>query len=88
MEQNKTMTYEEALKAFKAEWADKRKDERKAKAQEKKAEERKANASVAQKALEVLSALDTAGKNELAPAIKRLEMYISGEHYTRVKGGK
>ena len=81
------LTYEEALKQFKAQWKDKRQE---AKANERanaKAEKRQATADLCSKALELLKGIDAAFNKELAPVITRLTMFVNGDKYTRTKGG-
>ena len=86
--QAQEMSYEEALKAFKAEWAGKRKEERKAKSASAKAEKREATATICAQAVELLKGIDPAFNKELAPVVTRLNMFIKGEKYTRnFKGG-
>ena len=86
--ENQEKTYEQELKELKAKWAGKRAEERKEKANEKKAEERKENGVKIEEALKALDGLTENAKKELAPAITRLNMYLSGVRYTRSKGGK
>ena len=88
VEEKKEMTYEEELKALKAKWADRRAEERKRKKAEAKSEKKEASIECAKKALEALQGVDACFNRELAPVVKRLNMFIKGEKFTRnVKGG-
>lgn len=80
------MTYEEALKAFKESWKEKRKAEATAKRNEAKTEKREKTVEACKKSLEALKEVDSAYNKELAPVVTRLNMFINGEKYTR-KGG-
>lgn len=87
-EERKEMTYEEELKALKAKWADRRAEERKSKKAEEKASKKEASIECAKKALEDLQGIDACFNRELAPVVKRLNMFINGEKFTRnAKGG-
>lgn len=86
--QAQEMTYEEALKAFKATWAEKRKEEKASKKAEEKSAKREATVEVCKKALEVLQGIDSSFNKELAPVITRLNMFVKGERYTRNVGGE
>lgn len=85
-----TISLEEAqamMKQAKAALAQAKKDERKSNNAKQK-EAKKAVAIVeAQKALDILNTLDEAFNRELAPVKTRLQMFINGERYTRIKGG-
>ena len=89
MEKNvaKELTYEEALKAFKAEWADKRKEARKAESASKKAELRAQAVEACKQALTALEGVDKAFSRELEAVVTRLNMFVKGERYTRTSKG-
>ena len=78
------LSYEEALKAFKAKWAGKRKDERKAKKAEEEKAQREADKVLVQNALQILNGITPKSKNELKAVFTRLDMFLSDKRYTRV----
>lgn len=81
------LTYQEALKALKAQYAEERKAERFEKRAQAKQGKRNETAEVCKKALEVLQGIDPAFNRELAPVVTRLQMFVDGKKYTRsVKG--
>lgn len=84
-ENQKPISYEEALKAFKAEWAEKRAQERKEKREAEKEEKRKGDIEKVQKALYILNECED--KNALVVVINRLNMFINGEKFTRTRKG-
>ena len=86
-ETNQEMTYEEALKAFKAQWKEKRAEESKKAKQAEKEKTRKVDCEKVDVALQALSEISTAGQKELQAVITRLDMFKKGERYTRNKGG-
>lgn len=77
------MTYEAELKALKAKWAGRRAEERKAKKVEANQEKKEASIECVKKALEALQGVHPTFNKELAPVVKRLNMFINGEKYTR-----
>lgn len=77
------LTYEEALKKFKKEWADKRKQEKKKEKDSKRAEEREKDTEVVKAVIETLNTLSPKSKEELSAVFTRLNMFINGERYTR-----
>lgn len=81
------LTYEEELKALKAKWADKKKEAKKQERADKKSALKETAKVEARKALEIVKAIDNTFTTELAPVVKRLEMFINDEKYTRSKGG-
>lgn len=85
--QAQPMTYEEALKAFKAQWADKRKEAKASERATAKATKRAETADLCKQALVILKCIDPAFNKELAPVVTRLNMFVNGEKYTRTKGG-
>lgn len=81
------LTYEEALKAFKAEWAGKKKEARKAESASKKAVLREQAVEACKQALVALEGVDKAFNKELEAVFTRLNMFINGERYTRTSKG-
>lgn len=80
----KESTYEEELKALKEKWAQRRKEERESKKIADTADKREKAKEQAEKALQALKEIDsTIQRKELLCVIKRLQMFINGEHYTR-----
>lgn len=80
--------YQQALKAFRAEWAGRRAQARKDEQAKANAEAKEADKETARNALKCLQEIKgTQSKKELACVVKRLEMFINGEKYTR-KGGE
>lgn len=79
----KKLTYQEALKALKAQYAEERKQERAEKRNEEKAEKRKATVVCCQNALEALKGVDPAFNRELHCVVNRLQMFIDGKKFTR-----
>lgn len=77
-------TYEEELKALKEKWAQRRKAEKEATKIAEKADKREKAKENVSKALELIQCIDsTIQRKELLCVIKRLQMFINGEHYTR-----
>ena len=77
------LSYEEALKAFKAQWAGKRKEEKKLRKEEERKAQREADVVIVKKVLEVLEAVTPASKDELSAVFTRLNMFVEGKRYTR-----
>lgn len=88
-QEEKKLSYEEALKALKAEYAEERKQERIAKKEEARKEKREEACEACRKALKELAVVDPTFNRELAAVVLRLEMFIEGKRYTRNmnKGG-
>lgn len=77
-------TYEEELKALKEKWAQRRKAEKERQKISEKADKREKAKENVIKALELIQSIDsTIQRKELSCVIKRLQMFINGEHYTR-----
>ena len=79
------ISYEQALREFKAQWKDKKKEQAIAKRKSEKEEKRSLSVEACKKALEELKNVDSSFNRELAPVVKRLEMFINGERYSRNK---
>lgn len=88
IEESKVLTYEEALKAFKAQWADKRKAEKKASKQEELKAQREADKVIVKNAVEMLSAITPKSKSELDAVFTRLNMFLEDKRYTRNMKGE
>lgn len=82
-EEIKEMTYEEELKALKEKWAERRKAEKENEKIALKAEKKEKAKSNVEKALQAIEEIDPACRKELACVIKRLNMFLNGERYTR-----
>lgn len=78
------LSYEEALKAFKAKWTDKRKEEKKAKKDEEMKAQRDADKVLVANALQILNGITQKSKKELKAVFTRMEMFLSDKKYTRV----
>lgn len=82
-EERKEMTYEEELKALKEKWAERRKAEKESNRVALQAEKKeKAKANV-EKALQAINEIDPVFRGELSCVVKRLNMFLNGERYTR-----
>lgn len=80
----KESTYEEELKALKEKWAQRRKEERESKKISETADKREKAKEHAENALKAIREIDsTIQRKELSCVIKRLQMFIDGQHYTR-----
>lgn len=77
------LSYEEALKKFKEEWAGKRKEEKKKKKDIERAKEREKDTEFVKEVIKTLDALSPKSKEELSAVFTRLNMFINGERYTR-----
>lgn len=88
-EEIKKLSYKEALKALKEQYAEERKQERLAKKAEARKEKREEACGACRKALKELEAVDPAFNRELSSVVIRLNMFIEGKRYTRNmnKGG-
>ena len=81
--ENNSLTYEQALKAFKAQWADKRKEEKKARNEDERKAQREEDIVIVKNVLEILGGITAKSKDELSAVFTRLNMFVEGKRYTR-----